>query len=264
MAGAALTVEQIDYAVRGKALLRGVSLDLLAGKVNVILGPNGAGKSTLLKIVSGRLKPTGGRVLYDGEDVGQIDAATLARRRAFLSQHVEIDAAVSVGTVAMMGRYPHFARTPGHRDRDIVEGALALVGIAHLRDRLYPTLSGGEQQRVQLARVLAQIWADESAPVRRTLLLDEPLAGLDIQHQLQLLDVLASLTAEGCTILMTVHDLNLAIERGDRLVFLRDGMVADTLDRPATPDDALIRRVFDVGATMLTGADGQAALRFHR
>jgi iron complex transport system ATP-binding protein len=262
--GASLVLDRVGFTAGDKLLLRNISLDIATDGITMILGPNGAGKSTLLRIAAGRMPPTAGRVLYDGQPVSRIAAPALARRRAFLSQHVEIAAAVSVETVVTMGRYPHFARTPARSDHAAVDRAFALMGVEHLRHRLYPTLSGGEQQRVQLARVLAQVSTDDPAPAARTLFLDEPLAGLDIQHQLQLLDVLRGLTAERCSIMMSVHDLNLALDHGDRIILLRDGRIVEMRERPVTLDDATVRRVFDVGATMLSDAQGNRALRFHR
>ncbi|NUP71933.1 MAG: ATP-binding cassette domain-containing protein, partial [Gemmatimonadaceae bacterium] len=127
------------------------------GRFNVILGPNGAGKSTLLRIAAGLLHPTAGAVWYDEEPVAALGAEVLARRRAVLTQHVELAFPLEVREVVLMGRYPHFARTPSAADREIVDRALALVGMSAKGGQAYPTLSEGERQKVQLARVLAQI-----------------------------------------------------------------------------------------------------------
>ena len=244
----AITLDAVDFAIGGTPILAGVTLGFARDRINIVLGPNGAGKSTLLKIAAGRIAPRRGDVRYDGEAIARFGAHDLARRRAFLSQQSEVGFAMTVEAVVMMGRYPYFRRTPGRDDRRIVAAALEMVGMATFSARILPTLSGGERQRVHLARVLAQIWRGEESPAQRILFLDEPLGGLDIQHQLQILAIVRGLTAQRCTIVMTLHDLNIALEHGDRLLFLRDGRLLETVDRPAPVDAGLIRRVFDVHA----------------
>ena len=258
-----LVLDTVSWSVGGTPIVSPTSLAFAPDKVNVILGPNGAGKSTLMKIAAGRLKPTTGRALLDDRDIFAIDARELALQRAFLSQHVEIDFAITVEEVVLMGRYPHFARAPGREDRRIVDAALELVGMSARRRQIYPTLSGGEQQRVQLARVLAQIWSDDAAPAPRTIFLDEPVASLDIHHQLQILDLVRTLPAQRCTIIVTLHDLNLALDYGDRFIFLRDGQVQAIVEDSAEVSPNLIRQVFDVSATGHNGQDGKRVLRFH-
>lgn len=259
---AAIHLEQVHWSIGGAPILAPTSLAFVAEKMSVILGPNGAGKSTLMRIAAGRLKPTGGRVLYGDRDVSDIDARVLARQRAFLSQHVEIDFAITVEEVVLMGRYPHFSRAPGREDRRIVDAALELVGMAARRRQIYPTLSGGEQQRVQLARVLAQVWSDEAQPSSRIVFLDEPIASLDVHHQLQILEIVRGLIAKGCTIILTLHDLNLAMRYGDRLVFLRDGSLRDVVEEPGDVSADLVKHIFDVDVTPLD-AGGQRMLHFH-
>src|SRR5262245_18070166 len=122
-----VAMQDVSFAAAGTQILRGVSLHFAPNGMNVILGPYGAGKSTLMRIAAGRLAPTDGRVTYDGADVRELDARRLALRRAFLSQHVEIDFAITVEEVVLMGRYPYFRSVPRTRDREIVNEALELV-----------------------------------------------------------------------------------------------------------------------------------------
>ena len=188
-------VEGVSYTVKGARILRDVSVRFRPNRMNVLLGPNGAGKSTLLKIAAGLLTPTAGDVRYAVRDgarsVHRIPSDALARSRAVLSQHVELAFPLVVEDVVLMGRYPHFGRAPTTHDRDIVVRALDLVGMLDFRARAYPTLSGGEQQKVQLARVLAQIWnVDGSANGEpKVLFLDEPTSNLDVHYQLHLLEI---------------------------------------------------------------------------
>ncbi|HEU4563643.1 MAG TPA: heme ABC transporter ATP-binding protein [Gemmatimonadaceae bacterium] len=247
-------------------ILHDVSARFERGRFNVILGPNGAGKSTLLRIATGLLRPTAGGVWYDDRPVTELGAESLARRRAVLSQHVDLAFPLAVHEVVLMGRYPHFARVPSAADLEIVTRALDLVGMTAKRDQAYPTLSGGERQKVQLARVLAQIWnADPAPPAQRApryLFLDEPTASLDIHYQHHLLGVVRSLLGEECTVVAVLHDLNLAAQYGDRFLLLEGGRVALETDGADSLPPSLIERVFGVRARRIVDpADGGAVWR---
>lgn len=251
------------YHVGAARILDGLSLRFRPDAFNVILGPNGAGKSTLLRLATGLLAPTHGEVLYDGRPVSRIAPDALARRRAVLSQHVELAFPMSAEEVVLMGRYPHFARTPTRRDRDIVERALEMVGMADRRAREYPTLSGGERQKVQLARVLAQIWAGPESPGTRYVFLDEPTTSLDVHFQLHLLDVARSLVSRDCTVIAILHDLNVAFHYGDAFFLLDRGRLAhETEDADSIPRE-LIERVFRVKTHRVADpASGDSLWRF--
>jgi iron complex transport system ATP-binding protein len=173
-------VQGVRYSAGDVLILDDVSACFRPNRFNVILGPNGAGKSTLLKVATGLLRPTEGEVRYGDRPVAAFDAPVLARTRAVLSQHVELAFPLSVHDVAMIGRYPHYGRTPAARDREIVRQALEMVGMWDKRNQQYPTLSGGEQQKVQLARVLAQIWNHDTPDEHKYLFLDEPTSSLDV------------------------------------------------------------------------------------
>ncbi|HSU98136.1 MAG TPA: ATP-binding cassette domain-containing protein, partial [Gemmatimonadaceae bacterium] len=167
-----------SYRAGGNLILDDVTARFRRGRFNVILGPNGAGKSSLLKIATGLLQPSAGQVTYGGKSVRDFAPTELARRRAVLSQHVELAFPLPVRDVVLMGRYPHYGRAPGAHDIEIVDRALEMVGMLERRAQHYPTLSGGEQQKVQLARVLAQIWSYDGASAHNYLFLDEPTASL--------------------------------------------------------------------------------------
>lgn len=263
MADVGVELRRASWRVGDARILDEVSLRFAPGAFNVILGPNGAGKSTLLKLATGLLRPTGGEALLDGRRVASYPAEALARRRAVLSQHVDLAFPLAVEAVVMMGRYPHFRRAPLARDREIVGRALALVGMAEKRAQPYPTLSGGEQQKVQLARVLAQIWADDAAPAHRLLFLDEPTSNLDVHYQLHLLDVARGLLAEDCTVVAILHDLNVALHYGDRFFLLERGRLALEAARGEELPRAVLERVFDVRAHRVADPEsGDALWRF--
>jgi iron complex transport system ATP-binding protein len=261
-------VEGVGYAVHGARILHDVSVRFRPDKLNVLLGPNGAGKSTLLKIATGLLTPTAGTVRYALPGglvpLGTLDPGALARTRAVLSQHVDVAFPLDVDDVVLMGRYPHYARTPTARDRDIVSRALDLVGMLDYRGRAYPTLSGGEQQKVQLARVLAQIWnADEVDRRPKVLFLDEPTSSLDVHYQLHLLEIARGLRDAACTVVAVLHDLNVALQYGDAFFLLEGGRVALETDDAAAIPRELLERVFRVRADRAVDADtGESFWRF--
>jgi iron complex transport system ATP-binding protein len=248
-------LRSVSYRVGSVSILEDVSVAFQRGSFNVILGPNGAGKSTLLKLASGLAKPTSGEVLYAGEPASHLGLEGLARRRAVLSQHVDMAFPLPAEDVVMMGRYPHYGRSPSKHDRIVVDAALALVGMEAHRRQDYTTLSGGEQQKVQLARVLAQVWAGDGTDTRY-LFLDEPVSSLDIHYQLHILDVARSLRGKGCTVVAILHDLNLALQYGDRFLVLERGRVACDVQGAEHLPQEIIERVFAVHAERSRGASG--------
>jgi len=255
----------VAYSAGGRAILADVAATFPGGRVSVVLGPNGAGKSTLLKIAAGLLAASAGDVSYGGRAVASFAPAELARTRALLSQHVELAFPLAVEDVVLMGRYPHFGRSPASRDRAVVDAALALVGIADRRRQAYPTLSGGEQQKTQLARVLAQIWSDERSGEPKALFLDEPTANLDVHHQIHILETARELARAGCTVVAVLHDLNTALEFGDRFLLLDAGRVVQMASRREELGADVLERVFQVRARAVADPGrGDVVWRFSR
>ncbi len=240
-------LRDVSYVAGGKRILDGVNVSLREGQFNVILGPNGAGKSTMLKLATGLARPTTGSVRYGDVDLGELNMESLARTRAVLSQHVELAFSLPTEDVVMMGRYPHYGRVPTRRDREIVERALEIVGMVGQRAQPYPTLSGGEQQKVQLARVLAQIWNYDLPRAPKYLFLDEPTSNLDIHYQIHLLDVARGLLDVQCTVVAILHDVNVALHYGNYFVLLSDGRVAAATDGAGISRE-LLEQVFRVRA----------------
>jgi iron complex transport system ATP-binding protein len=224
-----LTAHDVSFRVGNKPLIAGVSVSFAAGRLHLIIGPHGAGKSTLVKVLARLLRPQTGTVEYEGVDVSHAHEAELAKRRAVLSQAVEVAFPLTVREVVMMGRYPHFGGRPGAADEQIVDEVMQHFDVTEFSERNYQTLSGGERQRVNFARVLAQLWRDgsnEPASSCRYLFLDEPLTFLDIRHQIDFLKKIRTFTdAPDVVTVGVVHDLNLAARFADQIVLLNDGRV---------------------------------------
>ncbi len=195
-------------------LLDGVSLGVASGEVVGVVGPNGAGKSTLLRVLAGDIDPDDGVALLDGEDVSVATVQRLARLRSFVGPQSVSDVVFRVADVVAMGRHPDRADGDPDVDRGVIDDSMRRVDINHLADRVMRTLSSGEQQRVHLARAIAQ-----QGPA---ILLDEPTSALDVAHQEMVMAVLRDLAGEGVAVVAVLHDLNLAAAHADR-VLLMDG-----------------------------------------
>jgi iron complex transport system ATP-binding protein len=240
-----LRTENIAYSIGSKQILKGISLDFSPGEFVMILGPNGSGKSTFLKIFSGEIARFHGKVLYDDKSIAELSKEELATRRAVMSQQTELSFPLTVEEVVMMGRYPHFTFSPGKKDVAICNEVLGRMNLSSFRERNYPTLSGGEKQRVQYARVLAQIW-EKPENGRRYLFLDEPLNNLDISYQQDFLQIASLLKNENTILVAVMHDINLAIHYADKLVFFKEGEMVGCGTPRSLVSTELIRDVFNV------------------
>jgi len=256
-------LHDIEYRVGDVHILKGVNVRFRPHRFNVILGPNGAGKSSLLKISTGLAKPSSGQVTWAGRPLGDYRTSELARSRAVLSQHVELAFAMPVREVVMMGRYPHYGRAPSARDREIVDRTLDLVDMNHKREQTYSTLSGGEQQKVQLARVLAQIWSEDGGNEEKLLFLDEPTAGLDVHYQIHILDIARDLQNHHCTVVAILHDLNIAMQYGNSFFMMSGGRLVHEGDHADDIRRELIEEVYGVRAHRIVDPEtGQGIWRF--
>ncbi len=240
----------LSYRAGGRDLVREASLQLVPGTTTILIGPNGAGKSTLLKLMTGEAKPSGGEIHVDGEALAAIPAWRLACQRAVMAQHARLVFPFSVYEVASLG-VDGIGRAMSRVRRDALVGeSLAAAGVLELAGRAYQTLSGGEQQRVQFARVLCQIEAGRSVASRQALFLDEPIASLDLCHQLALLDMARAIAGRGVAVLIVLHDLNLAVTYADHLVVMDQGQIIAQGAPAKTLDDALLRQVFKVDLSL--------------
>ncbi len=216
-----LEVDHISYQAQGRTLLNDVSVQVRSGAFTAFMGANGAGKSTLLKIISGEVKAPAGTIKWGGKNLGAWDLKELAKVRAILRQQYNMQMPFSSEEIIAMGRYPHFRHKMTSRCESVIKEVAEYVGVEQFLKRNYLTLSGGEQQRVQLARVLAQVW--DATATERLILLDEPVSALDIQYQHQVLALVKELTASGFTIVAVLHDLNLAMQYSDDILMLKKG-----------------------------------------
>ncbi|TCJ19993.1 heme ABC transporter ATP-binding protein [Rubrobacter taiwanensis] len=236
---AALQARDLGYSAGASRLLGGVELELYPGELLALVGPNGAGKTTLLRLLAGDAEPAEGEVLLYGRPLSDYAVRELALKRSVLPQQTYLRFAFTALEVVLMGRAPHlgFGRDEGPEDLAVARRCMEQTDTRHLEARSYPTLSGGEQRRVTLARVLAQ-----EAPV---MLLDEPTAALDIRHQELVMETARGLAAGGAAVLAVLHDLNLAAAHADRVAVLSGGELV-ALGRPAEVMTAdLLSGVFD-------------------
>lgn len=240
-----ICLQHITVSYGERRILDDLDLSFGEGRITAVMGPNGCGKTTLLRLVDGLLEPTAGRVLIDGMAVQDYPARQLAQKVAFVRQHQRTDFEFSAFETVLMGRnpYQHRLQNESQEDWDIVERCMKQTGTWHLRLAKPAQMSGGELQRVMIARALAQ-----QTPV---LLMDEPVSNLDIAHQIEVMRLLRD--ASGKTVLIVLHDLNLALRFCDDLLLLHDsryvyhGPVAGGL----TPEN--IQAVYGVEARMADG-----------
>lgn len=238
-----IIAEKVSLKVGGKAILDDVSVQIPFAKVTAILGPNGAGKSTLLKCLTGVKPFDSGEININARPIESYSLESLSRLRAVLSQATPVDFPFTALEIVKMGRNPYGNDSSPAQDDEIALKALGIVDALSMKDRVFPTLSGGEQQRVQLARVVAQLWDVKSA----YLFLDEPTSALDLKHQHQVLKFVAELAAnKNMAIIIVLHDLNLALRYADHIVLLKDGKLFASGETDQVLTAQNIESVFEV------------------
>lgn len=246
-----LKTENISFSIGKKQILKNISASFVPGEFNMILGPNGSGKSSFLRIFSGEIHKFHGIVLYDDKRINDLKKEELAKKRAVMSQQADLGFPLLVEEVVMMGRYPHFSFSPNKKDVTICNEVIERMNLLSFKERNYLTLSGGEKQRVQFARVLAQIW-EEPVEGHRYLFLDEPLNSLDISYQHEFLQLATELTKHNTILVAVMHDINLAAQYADQLFFFKEG----ELVMHGKPDEVLtaelIEKVFNVKTTIIS------------
>jgi iron complex transport system ATP-binding protein len=245
-----LTINKLSFNYSGIQVLKDVEMEVRLGEMLSIVGPNGSGKSTLLKCINRILKTKQNTVLIDGKDANKLDLKELSKTMGYVPQSSTSTFPFTVFDVVLMGRKPYIHWNLSERDNEIVAEMLDFLGIGELSMRYFNELSGGEQQKVIIARALAQ--------QPQILLLDEPTSSLDIKHQLEILCMLKSLTqSKERSVIASIHDLNLASRFSDQILMLKKGCIYAV----GTPEEVLteenIEAVYGIKANVSTSVIGK-------
>jgi len=238
-----LKADKIEFYYNARKILDKISFEAREGEFIGLIGPNGSGKTTLLRIINKILEPKAGSVYLDCKKLSEMDWKEIARELACVPQETQLDFNFKVFDIVMMGRYPYLGRfsLEGEEDEEKVRYWMRLTNTLHLADRSIKEISGGERQRVLIARALAQ--------EPKILLLDEPTANLDICYQIEIMNMLKRLVREiGLIIICVIHDLTLAARYSDRIILLKNGRIVE-MGRPwEVLTEENIRKVFNVEA----------------
>ena len=239
-----IKLENVIAGYNKVAVVKDINITFEEGTITSIIGKNGCGKTTLLKTASNLLKPFSGRIDIKGLDISSIPSKELAKKLSFLPQ-IRTVPNITVYNLIMHGRYPYlgFSRTPQNKDKEIVEKAIGALGLNEYRNKNILELSGGERQKVYLAMALAQ---DTDI-----VFLDEPTTYLDINHQLEILEVIKNLKQMGKTVVMVLHDLNNALTYSDKICLMDKGCIVIYDTPQGVFDSREIDRVFNVTSSQV-------------
>ncbi|HDK7167928.1 TPA: ABC transporter ATP-binding protein [Clostridium botulinum] len=244
-----ITTKNLAIAYEDKLIVDGLNMNIPKGKITTIIGPNGCGKSTVLKTIGRILKPKEGLVYLNGDDIRNLSTKEVAQKMAILPQSPQAQGGLTVGELVSYGRFPHkkgFGKlSPG--DKKVIEWALDITKLTELEVTMVDNLSGGQRQRVWIAMALAQ--------QTDLILLDEPTTYLDMAYQLEVLELLYNLNREeSCTIVMVLHDLNLAARFADYMIAIRSGSIISH----GTPEEIMTKKVlkdtFNIDAEIVWGS----------
>lgn len=241
-----LRAEQVRLGYGDRTIVDGLDLDVVTGTITAVIGPNGCGKSTLLRALGRLLKPTAGQVVLDGKRIDRVPTREVAKVLGLLPQAPSAPEGLTVADLVARGRHPHQAwyRQWSADDEDAVAQALDWTGIADLAERPVDELSGGQRQRAWISMALAQ--------GTDLLLLDEPTTFLDLAHQVDVLELVRRLHSEvGRTVVMVLHDLNLAARYADRLVAMREGRIVAAGKPAEVITEELLEEVFGLAARVI-------------
>jgi len=239
--------KNVSYLINNKIINKDICIKINSGDLVSIIGPNGSGKSTMIKLVSGEIQPSLGKIFFNKKEISDWDVNELACLRSILSQSNMLSFPFLVRDIIKMGRYP-INISKNHNsisDNEIINKIIKYFDLSDLRYRNYLTLSGGEQQRVQLARVFAQIWNNKNYS-NKLLLLDEPISFLDIYHQIKLFDLLKKLNDRGLTVVMVLHDINQAKLYSKKVIMMRKAEVKCFGDVKDTLNENSIQKIFNI------------------
>ncbi|GHD08654.1 heme ABC transporter ATP-binding protein [Tianweitania populi] len=254
-----IEARNVGVSLGGRAIIRDASLQAPAGKVTAIVGPNGSGKTTFLRAICGDVAFSG-TVTINGHDLGVMKPWQAASMRAVLPQSTTLSFPYTVREIVRLGLLNGRSGVRANEVEHLPEMALERVDLEGFAGRFYQELSGGEQQRVQLARVLCQVWTPVLDGMPRYLLLDEPVSSLDIRHQLVIMKIARDFAADGGGVIAILHDLNLTAMFADQVTVMRQGQVAASGAPSAVLQDELIEDVF--GCALRVGAVPPAGMPF--
>ena len=246
-----LSLTDVNFAYEKQKTLDKINLKIKNGRLTGLIGPNGSGKTTLLKILSGVLKPAEGRVGLNGGSISELSQREVARTIAVVPQETNVNFDFTVWEFTLMGRTPYLRRleNEGNADYNLAREVLKKTGTWDLRNRFITTLSGGERQKVIIAKALAQ--------TPKILLLDEPTANLDIKNQIEIMKLLHERVGEqGITAIMAIHDINLAARYCDEIVLLKKGRIFDSGSPENVLNEENIKSVFEVEARVSENPEG--------
>ncbi len=212
-----IKAEKLSFNLGCKKLVDQVDLEIRPGELLAVVGPNGAGKSSLLKVLTGEHEHQQGTISINNKNMRHYKRDELARTRSVVNQHTEVSFPFSLRNIIAMGRHPH--RSNQDVDNQVIDEAMRMAEVREFTDRIFNTLSGGEQQRGQMARAIAQILPIGSDS-KRYILLDEPISNMDLSHQHGTLNYLKKLTEQQVGVLIVIHDLNLASLYADRIAVM--------------------------------------------
>lgn len=238
-------MDNLKFGYGKELVLDGITFNVKKGEFLSIIGPNGSGKSTLLKTLNSLYTPSEGKISIDGDNINKFKKKDLAKEMALVLQDNNIDYGFTVEDIVLMGRHPHKGRFERESSDDyrIVEESLEMTGTLDLKDRLVTEISGGERQRVMIAKALAQ--------KPSLILLDEPTAHLDINHQLEILKLLKKMNKDkGTTIVLVIHDINLGIRYSDRVIMLNEGKIIEIGDSEKVITKDNIKLAYDVNVAI--------------
>ncbi|GBF51032.1 putative hemin ABC transporter, ATP-binding protein HmuV [Leptospira ryugenii] len=235
-----IEVQNVSYSIRNKKILKNIHLEIKLGEVHVLLGKNGAGKTSLFKLLCGDIPLTEGKILFNRTDLKKYRKLDLSRMRSVMTQEFDLNFPFSVEEIVELGRYPF----PNQREttKQIVLETLAITDLLHMRSRAYSSLSGGEKQRNQYARVLAQVWDDQN----KFIFLDEPISNMDLPNQVKTLELSKHMADKGYGVFLILHDLNLAFQYADRISLLKNGYIVRSDEVLSCLDETLLSEVYDL------------------
>lgn len=246
-----LNVRNLTVKLHQQKIIEDIDFTLSKNSISTIIGPNGAGKSTLIKAIAGDIDTQNGRIEFNGKHIDPQSSSTKrARSIAVLPQLSLLNFPYTCLEVVLLGRIPH--STGIVIDQEIAQKCLKKVDMTDFANRTYPELSGGEKQRIQIARVLAQVWRQKDSKQSRLLILDEPISALDLGHQQILMEVLREFTQHNTTILMVLHDLNTAIAYSDHLIAMLNGKLISSGPVEDVLSPAIVKQLFGIDCKIIT------------